>query len=138
MSATKKKATGAHFTPPELARHVAKRLADLIASIEGPIRVLDPACGDGNLLRAMAEVLPKKIQRRVTLIGIENDDASFTALTSGTNQFGACAADLIKGDFLDFSGDGDLFGAPHDLAPVDVIVANPEKSRKSPLIKSAE
>jgi len=125
MSATKKKATGAHFTPPELARHVAKRLADLIASIEGPIRVLDPACGDGNLLRAMAEVLPKKIQRRVTLIGIENDDASFTALTSGTNQFGACAADLIKGDFLEFFEDGDLFGAPQELAPVDVIVANP-------------
>src|SRR3990172_3569943 len=125
MSATKKKATGAHFTPPGLARLVAKRLADLMEWMEGWIRVFDPACGDGNLLRAMAEVLPKRIQRRVTLIGIENDDASFAALTSGRKQFGACAADLIKGDFLEFFEDGDLFEAPLELAPVDVIVANP-------------
>ena len=125
MPATKKKVTGAHFTPPELARFVAMRLADLMGSMKGSIRVLDPACGDGSLLRAMAEVIPRENQSRITLIGIENDDESYAVLTSGKIQFGECAAEFIKGDFLEFFEDGDLFRAPQTIAPVDVIVANP-------------
>jgi type I restriction-modification system DNA methylase subunit len=45
MPVTKQKATGAHFTPPELARLVAERVVSLISSLNGPLRVLDPACG---------------------------------------------------------------------------------------------
>jgi hypothetical protein len=125
MTATKRKATGSHFTPPELARLVAERIGALMHGLEGPIRVLDPACGDGNLLCAIADVLPKDIRRRVTLIGIENDDDSFVSLQTRQEKFGTCQTDLMKADFLEFFDDKDLFGLNQTIEPVDVIIANP-------------
>jgi hypothetical protein len=41
--------------------------------------VLDPACGDDNLLCAINDALPRETRRRVTLVGIENDEASFAS-----------------------------------------------------------
>ena len=125
MRVTKQKATGSHFTPPELARFVAGRIAESLRGCKGSIRVLDPACGDGNLLCALSSVLPNRLQRRVTLIGIENDDASFESLRFRQGEFGDCTTDLIKADFLEFFDDGGLFLPQRGTAPVDVIVANP-------------
>ncbi|HJT32176.1 MAG TPA: N-6 DNA methylase [Pirellulales bacterium] len=122
---TKRKATGAHFTPPDLARLVAERVAALITGLKGPIRVLDPACGDGNLLCAIYDALPRDMRRRATLIGIESDDASFASLKARQPKFNGCHTDLIKGDFLEFFGDNDLFGSHEAIEPVDCIIANP-------------
>ncbi len=123
MAATKRKATGAHFTPPDLATLVAERLAELINELEGPIRILDPACGDGNLLWAIAHAMPQSQRRRATLIGIEQDDEAFADLDS--REFDTCQTDFIHGDFLEYFDDGGLFGSGQQLAPVDVIIANP-------------
>ncbi|MBI3865476.1 MAG: N-6 DNA methylase [Planctomycetia bacterium] len=125
VPATKRKLTGAHFTPPELGTFVAERLCRLMKDLDGPLRVLDPACGDGNLLRAMVEVLPDALLRRITLVGIENDDSSFDALRSRGADFGRCRTDFINGDFLDFFNDDGLFEKTQSIEPVDVIVANP-------------
>jgi adenine-specific DNA-methyltransferase len=125
MPVTKRKATGSHFTPPGLARLVAERVAELIGSLKGRIRVLDPACGDGNLLCAINQAVPREMRRRVTLLGIENDDASFASLQARQPQFDGCRTDLIKGDFLEFFGNNDLFGSHEELEPVDCIIANP-------------
>jgi hypothetical protein len=125
MTASKRKATGAHFTPPELAQVVAERIGALMHGLKGPIRVLDPACGDGNLLCAVADVLPRDVRKRVTLIGIENDDASFVSLRARQPKFGTCHTDLIRGDFLEFFSEGDLFGTSQAIEPVDIIIANP-------------
>lgn len=125
MPVTKRKATGAHFTPPDLARLVADRLASLIGNFERSLRVLDPACGDGNLLCAISDALPHETRRRVTLIGIENDEASFASLRAREQRFNGCRTDLIQGDFLEFFGDNDLFSSHEALEPVDCIIANP-------------
>lgn len=125
MPVTKRKATGAHFTPPDLARLVAERVAALMAGLQGPIRVLDPACGDGNLLCAIYDALSRELRRRITLIGIENDDASFAALKARQPKFNGCHTDLVQGDFLEFFGDNDLFGSHEAMEPVDCIIANP-------------
>jgi adenine-specific DNA-methyltransferase len=125
LPVTKQKLTGAHFTPPELGTFVAKRLGRLMKDLVGPIRVLDPACGDGNLLRAMADSLPDTLLRRVTLIGIESDASSFRVLRSRQSEFADCQTEFIKGDFLDFFDERGLFGTTRSIAPVDVIVANP-------------
>ncbi|HEX7449028.1 MAG TPA: N-6 DNA methylase [Pirellulales bacterium] len=125
MPVTKRKATGAHFTPPDLARLVAERVAALMAGLQGPIRVLDPACGDGNLLCAIYDAFSRELRRRITLIGIENDDASFAALKARQPKFNGCHTDLVQGDFLEFFGDNDLFGSHEAMEPVDCIIANP-------------
>lgn len=125
MAATKRKATGSHFTPPELAGLVAERLLTLMGAMDGPLRVLDPACGDGNLLSAIAAAMPECLRRRTTLIGIEQDDNSFTALRSRHSELSTCNTDLIKGDFLEFFDDCGLFGSGQVIDPVDVIIANP-------------
>ncbi|HVA50409.1 MAG TPA: N-6 DNA methylase [Pirellulales bacterium] len=122
---TKRKATGAHFTPPDPARLIAERVAALMSGLKGPIRVLDPACGDGNLLRAIHDALPREVRRRMTLIGIENDHASFASLQARQSSFDTGRIDLIRGDFLEFFGDNDLFGSHEELEPVDCIIANP-------------
>ena len=87
MPVTKRKATGAHFTPRDLARLVAERVAALVRDLKEPLRVLDPACGDGNLLCMINEALPREMRRRVTLIGIENDDVSFASLEARQPKF---------------------------------------------------
>lgn len=123
--ATKRKATGAHFTPPDLGLLVAEKLGRMMANMAGELRVLDPACGDGNLLQAMIAALPKEILERVKLIGMENDEASFKSLRSRSLGFDICRTELIKGDFLDAFDECSLFGPAQTLEPVDVIVANP-------------
>jgi SAM-dependent methyltransferase len=125
MIATKRKRTGSHFTPPELGILVAEKLSKLMQRLEGPIRVLDPACGDGNLLRAMHQILPNDILRRITLIGMESDPAAFDALRSRESEFRTCRTELIQGDFLDCIDDGGLFGTDPAIKPADVIIANP-------------
>ena len=125
MPVTKRKATGSHFTPPALARLVADRVVALMSGLSEPIRILDPACGDGNLLCAIKDAMPAGMHSGVTLVGIESDDASYASLRARQRQFGACRAELIKGDFLEFFKGNDLFGADEELEPVDVIIANP-------------
>lgn len=125
MTSSKRKATGAHFTPPKLAELVASRLLALMNGMDGPIRVLDPASGNGNLLSAIAQALPAALRRRTTLIGIEQDEEAFATLRSRASEFASCKVDLIRGDFLDFFDDGGLFGSSQEIAPVDVIIANP-------------
>src|SRR6266540_3885744 len=63
--ASKRKSTGAHFTPPQLARLVSQRLAaKLEPRPRHGVRILDPACGDGELLRALAESLSRSLRER--------------------------------------------------------------------------
>jgi hypothetical protein len=125
MTPTKRKRTGAHFTPPGLAFVVAEKVARMVASWRRPIRILDPACGDGNLLLAIAKALPADKLAQCTLIGIEDDEESYAALRQRHSQLSPSATDLIRGNFLDMAGDGTLFGQHNSIEPVDVIIANP-------------
>src|SRR5205085_5097761 len=77
---TEQKANGAHFTPYGLACFVAKRVirsipTDFFAT-KKTIRVLDPSCGDGELLLAFAEMLPEEYHKKVILLGVDFDKHS--------------------------------------------------------------
>ena len=51
------KHTGATFTPKKLADFLAKKIFKYLEPTNYPTSVLDPSCGDGELLIAMAELL---------------------------------------------------------------------------------
>ena len=106
----RKRALGAFYTPAPLARFVAERMAAYLPS--GPIWALDPACGDGSLLRALTGALQ---ERDIRPTGIDIDS---TALARAASNLGT-TVDLREGDFL---SDQVLTAT---RARPDVIIANP-------------
>ncbi len=134
MVITKQKAMGVHFTPPELARFVARRIINAFSfNASKHLRVLDPACGDGELLLAFAEMLPKAFQARCTLVGIESDCSSLHRASKRLAHLPAKEVELHEDDFLAFYENQqklpDLFHLPSKchspVKPADVIIANP-------------
>lgn len=131
------KRTGAHFTPPALADFVADRILHALPAqtLTGGIEVLDPSCGDGELLRAFIEATPARAREAVKLVGVEDNDKSL-AETRERLEADHANHELLRADFLDVSDTFTqslnfsplLFDAPatnHKLTQPDVIIANP-------------
>lgn len=121
MSRTARKASGAHFTPPALAALLAERLVKLLPTGWRALRVMDPACGDGNLLSALVDALPAT--SRLTLVGVEKDAASLSAARGRLGPAFRDRAEWIEGDFLELEGDGESKRSA--WLGVDAIIANP-------------
>ena len=51
------KERGAHFTPRDIALYIAEGLYGMMDNPPANVSVLDPSCGDGELLLAMYEVM---------------------------------------------------------------------------------
>ncbi len=135
QSAARRKATGAHGTPPELARFVAAHLVSAVGDPwVSPLRVLDPACGDGELLVAFLAEAPARMAHSTQLIGVEQDPATLATAAARLSGCGVCAHQLTEADFLELAdiqsrAQGSLFGDEVDQCilrePVDVVIANP-------------
>lgn len=107
-SAEDRAAMGAVYTPAELARWVASLVSDVAAK---PIRtVLDPACGDGALLRAVREEIPG-------LRAVVGVDLSEAATGAARSSLEGIRTSLVVGDAL-------LMESVPDPAP-DAVVMNP-------------
>ncbi len=131
---TKQKATGSHYTPPELARFLAERLVAEVDLCQLPeLRVLDPACGDGELLVALANSLSDNTLRNTVITGIELDDLSLGNAQERLEAFGSKSNFFKRMDFLELYIGSEaqigLFnnGPPTNktIPPVDIIIANP-------------
>lgn len=124
------KTHGIHYTPSELAMFLAERIAEHVPT---PFcgTVLDPACGDGELLEAMVAAVEPTEQQALSLIGVDRDPEA-------THRAGARFERLpipnrvITADFLSLSGSGEyqsrLFDEPASLPTVgkaDIIISNP-------------
>ncbi len=107
-----RRARGQVFTPEPLARLVAEAvLAPLIqADPARPLRVLDPAAGDGRFLAAVAAVAAARALA-VELHGFERDPG-----------LAAAARARVPGATLHVVEA--LFEAP-DLGPLDAVIGNP-------------
>ncbi|GAA0811647.1 Eco57I restriction-modification methylase domain-containing protein [Spirilliplanes yamanashiensis] len=102
----RRKRHGVHYTPPPLAAFLASRAA-AFAPPGRPLRVLDPACGDGELLAAAAAALGPGVR----LTGYDRDPAAVAAARTRLP-----AADLRTADFLE---------TPPPAAGFDLVITNP-------------
>src|SRR4051812_39095593 len=100
MSRATVKANGVHYTPPELAAFLAESTARQLGAVTGPLRVLDPACGDGELLLAIARALPSASRRGLVLVGCEMDAAAVARARRRLATAGARDVRLSCRDFL--------------------------------------
>ena len=125
-----RKRTGSHFTPSGLAQFVAQKILEYRKNIEptSNMTVLDPACGDGELLLALTEVFPTRMRRYMNLIGIDSNSAAFQNARLRLQSINARRIDLRKADFLEhctreLSTSSCVPGSL--IEKVDIIIANP-------------
>src|SRR5437899_716957 len=102
------KANGVHYTPPELAAFLADVTAAAARHVTGRLRVLDPACGDGGLLVAIANALPKPVRHRMTIEGYETDARELAKAEASLAQLDVGHVVLHNRDFLSEEGIGRL------------------------------
>lgn len=126
------KANGAHYTPPGLAAFLAEVTSRHARWGTGIIAILDPACGDGNLLSAIAEAAPAAVRRRMRLVGYETDTTAAANASARLQALGVSEVDIRIGDFLEMVSetrplDGlSLFSpAPTATEQYDVVISNP-------------
>ncbi len=129
-SLARRKKTGSHYTPARLAQFVATKILEnhQPPDLDSTIRVLDPACGDGELLLALVDNWPQETRSCLSLIGIDLDRIAFQNVRHRVRNLGVSSIDLRREDFLDrvlteIESTEPLPGSL--LESVDVIIANP-------------
>ncbi|MFC9664127.1 Eco57I restriction-modification methylase domain-containing protein [Nocardia sp. NPDC127606] len=123
--AQERKRHGRHYTPPELARFLARR-ALRYTPRAGVLRVLDPACGDGELLLAVRrEIASSAPDMAVHLTGYDLDRQAVAETADRAAALGI-EIDCRGGDFL---------AAAAHLADgsFDLIISNPPYVRTQQL-----
>lgn len=127
---TETKASGATYTPSELADFVASEmLREWDGSAEEPLKVLDPAVGEGELLASILRRIPES--RRVEVYGFDNNPSALEVAAGKLEGLHPKATlHLRLGDFLSIAcGDaqvGGLFETKSDAASTfDLVIANP-------------
>lgn len=125
---SEKKATGSHFTPPKLAEFLSEKLIYILPHDREKIRVLDPACGDGELLAKFSQKYSEVNGADLEIVGVEQNGKSLKKAQSRLKKHNKI---LIKGNFLEFIKSkirNALFPqeVPEQLnGEADVIIANP-------------
>ena len=136
MLAERIKSNGVHYTPPQLAEFLAAATLRAFEDRAGPIRVLDPACGDGELLAALYCAAPDSVRSRLLLTGYETDPAAVQRAQRRLTTLDGATIDVREGDFLELvaatrtppGSSGELFeSAPPSerLDQADIVIANP-------------
>jgi len=124
------KNTGATFTPKDLAKFLANRISQYI--VGSNLNVLDPACGEGELLIAIGQVLTET-NKDFRLCGYDANAEYLSYAKERMLEFPSDKIELIQGDFLeaiDTTNDQislNLFKQPPSSvnSSFDVVIANP-------------
>ncbi|NEW83661.1 MAG: N-6 DNA methylase [Mariniphaga sp.] len=125
------KNSGSTFTPKDLADFLAVKIfAELKNKFASSYTILDPACGEGELLTSIAE----KFQSQDTPINIDikgfdtNIDYIVSA-KSNLKEFKSYSVDIQNQDFLETNGACeeplDLFSQRIESEYADIVIANP-------------
>jgi hypothetical protein len=135
-SPERKKSHGIHYTPPALADCLAERMMEYLPAREGPLRVVDPAVGDGALLSSFATAcIRRNIEVRTD--GFDTDESAVCAskkLLQG--MLPSSHVHIVDADYLEVARPPSrhtLFPDEVELASVDVVIANPPYVRTQEL-----
>jgi hypothetical protein len=85
MTLTPQKVHGIHYTPRDLAAFLAEQIVQRVSWEDRDIVVLDPACGDGELLSALVQATPADVRSRLVLLGYDTDGEAALAHWSESN-----------------------------------------------------
>lgn len=127
-TARERKRHGRHYTPPTLALFLARRLLAHVPhpGTGGELRVLDPACGDGELLLAVHREAAARLPGvRLRLTGYDLDESGL-AVARARATAEDVEVDWHAGDFL-------ADAARLDDAAFDAIITNPPYVRTQQL-----
>ena len=131
---TEEKASGATYTPKILSDFVARQIIEAAKALpnDRPVRLLDPAVGDGELLLSLLEQLDQSTRKRVEVCGFDTDLGSLSVAEKRINDlYPNVSVQFDHHNFLAFvlkefgSGEiDDLFNTSfHEK--YDLIIANP-------------
>lgn len=131
---TQEKSGGATYTPKILADFVAQKMVEAARELplDRPVRILDPAVGDGELLISLLEQLTARNYTAFKIYGFETDEKAIELATARIKQhFPEEKTNFQPKNFLEFvlehfapSGTGNLFSVTPS-EPYDLIIANP-------------
>lgn len=127
----RKKYDGATFTPALLANFVANQMLKLISIEQRPLRILDPAIGDGALIISLLERLGPSLDG-VHVYGFDtNLDSIHQARARLLEKYPDLQLTIINKSFLDFvleqCTEQHMLSCPGATLPneYDLIIANP-------------
>ena len=119
---TQEKLNGVHYTPPDLAAFLAQQMAEGLKRLEKTnqlVNVLDPACGDGELLKALAEAVPPSLRARLVLHGVDTDECALQRAKLVLASVGVQEVQLHCADFLSAAAGG------HTKSQMSLALAKP-------------
>ena len=122
------KREGVHFTPSELALFVADQMLKTKPAYEssGPISILDPCIGEGELIIAFLSRIPYSLLSHVRVVGYDINEKSVQIASAKIQEcFPQVSLTTSASDFLD--NEDNLF---HPINAInrerfDYIIANP-------------
>ncbi len=125
------KNSGSTFTPKELANFLASKIfAELNTTNTSSYTILDPACGEGELLTSIA----KKFQSQdaplnIDIKGFDTNIDYIVSAKSNLKEFKRFSVDIQNQDFLETTGACeeplDLFSTKIESEYADIVIANP-------------
>jgi len=124
------KNTGATFTPAMLADFLASKIAVYIK--KGKQRVLDPACGEGELLLSIGQKL-SDLKTDFEIVGYDSNAQYLNLANERMFSFGLKNINLVQDDFLqaiDLTHEQLLFNFNSTIQSsvnnsFDIVIANP-------------
>jgi type I restriction-modification system DNA methylase subunit len=125
------KNSGATFTPTELADFLASKLfAELNQKLEASYTILDPACGEGELLSSIAKKFNSQGKNtNINLKGFDTNIDYIISAKSNLTEYNNYNIDIQSQDFLETTGTCleplNLFNQKVETEYADIVIANP-------------
>jgi hypothetical protein len=124
-----RKINGIHFTPNNLSEFLGQRIIDNFdLSNKQNLTILDPACGEGELLISISKIIDNSINCK--FIGYDIDHNHISATKQRFQSIKNSKFEIYHKDFLEIditNNSFDLFSstAKQETELADVIIANP-------------